>query len=55
MHYLSIFIFAKMAYNVPAVYEVLGAQTGKRKGVQSHSYPDFAFAGRPKSGGEKTA
>ena len=48
-------LLEKMAHNVPAVYEVLGARKGKRKGVKSHSYPAFAFAGRTKSGGDKTA
>ena len=40
-----------MAYNVPAVYDVLAARIGKRKGIQYHSYPAFAFVGRPKCGG----
>jgi hypothetical protein len=32
------------------VNDVWADRTGKRKGVQSHSYPAFAFAGRPKCG-----
>jgi hypothetical protein len=40
-----------MSHNVLAVYDVLDARIGKRKGIQWNSYPAFAFAGRPKCGG----
>ena len=38
----------KMSHNVPAVGEVLGARTGKRKG--NPFSPPLAFPGRLKSG-----
>jgi hypothetical protein len=35
----------QMAFNVPAVYEVLGARTRKRKGVKSILTPPLRFQG----------
>jgi hypothetical protein len=39
-----------IAHNVPAVYDVLAARIGKRKGINPF-LPAFAFAGLPKCGG----